>query len=124
MVDSVITNFGKGRIALFLAGSNLIEYPQYTIIGTGSEPVTVTDTELVTSYDRQKFTTTTITSVSGIQFQTDWNVVEVSGIQLTEWGVIGSATGLTGSIWSHHNIDAVTFDGINELRIIENWVVE
>lgn len=123
MTDSVITDYAKGRIALFLAGSNTIEYPRYTIIGTGSATVNVADTELVAAYDRQKLTTSTIQSVSGVQYQTDWNVAEVSGIQLTEWGLIGSSAGLTGSIMTHHNINAVTFDGTNELRIVENLII-
>jgi len=123
MVDSTITDFAKGRTALFLGGSNFIEYPQYSIIGTGSESIGSGDVTLTTSNDRQAFTKITFPSASGIIFQTDWNASEISGIQLTEWGIIGSKTGLTGSIWTHHNIAGITFDGTNELRIVETLIV-
>ena len=118
----IITNTTKNKIIQFIGGSSTI-YPNYFIIGTGSATVSATDTTLVNSKDRQLVTTTTYTSSSGVSWQGDWNVAEVSGLTLTEWGMIPSGTGLTGSIWSHHNIAGLVFDGTNELRIIENWVM-
>ncbi len=123
MVDNIITDHTKGRVALFIGGSNFTEYPQYSIIGTGSATIGSLDVTLVTSSDRQAFTSTTFPTSSGIIFQTDWNAAEMSGIQLTEWGLTGSFPLLTGSIWTHHYIDAVTFDGTNELRILETLIV-
>jgi len=122
MVSDVITNNARNRTALLIGGSSIV-HPQYFIIGTGSETVDVSDTTLVTASDRQEFTSTAYPSASGITWQGDWNAAEISGTQLTEWGVIPSGAELTGSIWSHHNTAAVTFDGTNELRIIETWSV-
>lgn len=122
MVTDIITANAKNKIIQFLGGSSFI-YPNYFIIGTGSATITSGDTTLNTAFDRQLVTSTTYTSSSGISWQGDWNSAEVSGATLTEWGMIPSGTGLTGSIWSHHIIAGVIFDGTNELRLIENWVM-
>lgn len=120
MVDSTITDFSKSRIILSIGGS--VSYPEYFIIGTGSSTVGSTDTALTTAYDRQLFTDTSYPASSGVTFQGDWNVAEISGVSLTEWGLIPSGGALTGSIWTRHYTDAITFDGTNELRIIETLV--
>jgi len=115
-------NYTKNRVALLLGGS-ITEKPYAYMIGIGSSIVSVTDTTLVIPTDRQSFTTITYPSSQKVKFQTDWNSVEISGTQLSEFGLVGSATGTTGSMWSRSVIPSLTFDGTNELRIEETLEV-
>ena len=117
-----VLNYAKNQVALLVAGSTTTA-PTYLIIGTGSATIVAGDTELTTANDRQAVTATTHPSLVKTKWQGDWNSVEMSGIQLTEWGMIGSADLLTGSIWSKEVIPSLTFDGTNELRIEETWEV-
>jgi hypothetical protein len=116
-----ILNEAKDRVALFLGGS-IAEYPQMMMIGTGSALTTSGMSALVTALDRQALTSTTNTTRK-VQWVADWNVLEVSGNQITEFGMCLSGTGLTGSMWSRTGFPAITFDGTNELRIQETWEV-
>ena len=118
----VVTNYGRNRTILLLGGSIAANLDDF-IIGTGSSIVLVADTALVTSIDRQSFTSVTYPTSQKILMQGDWNSVEMSGIQLTEFAVLTSGTGLTGSIWSRTGIPSLTFDGSNELRIEETWEI-
>lgn len=117
-----ITNYGKNQVTILIGGS-LTSGPSYYKIGTGSSTVQNTDTDLLTSTDRQEFTSTSFPNSTQVQFQGDWNVTEMSGIQLAEFGIAGSNTALQGSIWSRTVIPSLTFDGTNELRIQETWEV-
>jgi hypothetical protein len=118
----MINNYTKERLALFLGGST-VEYPQYTLIGTGSATVTSSSTELTTPQDRQAHTSRTYPSARKVQYITDWTSLELSGLNISEFGQIGSATGTTGSLLSKVVFPAITFDGTNELRIQEVWEV-
>jgi len=116
-----ITNYGGNRIALLIGGS-ITNIPESFFIGTGSGIPKLTDTTLIDGKDVQKFTSTTYPSSTKITYQGDWNSIEMSGIQLREFG-IGTGSIATGSIWSRTSLPALNFDGTNELRIIENWEV-
>ena len=115
----MITNYAKNKIMLLSTGSSTSPYISNFIIGTGSSVVTSSDTTLVTATDKQVFTSVSYPSSQKVTFQSDWNSVEISGTQLSEMGLVGSAVGLTGSIWSRLVIPSLTFDGSNELRIEE-----
>lgn len=112
----VITNYTKSRIALFLGGSFAGSIAQM-IIGTGSSTVSASNTVLVTPSDRQLVTEITYPATQKVNWQFDWNSIEMSGLQLKEFGLIASGGALTGSIWSRDIIPNLTFDGTNELRI-------
>ena len=113
----VFLDYGKNRLSQMMGGSAIGSIGQI-IIGTGSSTITIGDTELTTSSDRQTVTSTTFPLHRKVSFQFDWNSVEISGTNaLTEFGLIESGGGLTGSIWSRDIIPALTFDGTNELRI-------
>jgi len=113
----VVVNYEKNRLALFLGGS-VADYPTSVFIGIGSSTAAVTDTTLVSGADAQLFTATSYPSLQKVKWQADWNSVEISGTQLTEFG-IGSGLTATGSIWSITSIPSLTFDGTNELRVEE-----
>lgn len=118
----VITDYTKNKINLFLGGSQT-DFPQYFMIGSGSGAALSSDTELVHAVDRQEFTATSFPSLQRLTNQGDWNSVEMSGIQLRQFGETVSGTGTTGSMWSIVSLPALTFDGTNELRIEETWEV-
>lgn len=117
----VVTNYARNRISLFIGGS-ITDIPTYFIIGSGSGTSLPTNTELIDPVDTQLFTSTSFPSLQKVSQQGDWNSIDMSGIQLKEFGVkVGSE--LTGSIWSRTGIPSLTFDGTNELRIEETWEV-
>ena len=118
----VVTNWAKQQIALLVAGSSTT-YPTYFMIGSGSGTALITQTTLIGATDRQLFTSTNGSTTYKIKWTGDWTSVEMSGLQLREFGVIPSGATTTGSIWSRISLPAVTFDGTNELRTEENWEV-
>jgi len=117
----MITNYAANRITLFIGGSKT-EIPNKFFIGKGSGADLVTQSKLISGADVQSLTEISYPSSAKISFQADWNSVEMSGIQLREFG-LGSGTVSTGSIWSRTALPALNFDGTNELRIVENWEV-
>jgi len=122
----MITNWGKTRVALFLAGSTTIA-PGYMMIGSGSGTVLATQTELIMPSDRQEVTITNGSTPYKVKWTGDWNSVEMSGTALSrlyEWGMCIDGAGTTGSMWSRTAMpNVITFDGTTELRIEENWEI-
>ena len=124
MVTDIINNYAKNRVALLIGGSST-PVPTDMMIGTGSATISVTSTELTTASDRQPFTSNpTFPTSQSINFQGDWNSVEMSGLSLKEFGIAGSGIGTNGSMWSIHVVPAITFDGTNELRVEEVWDIQ
>jgi len=122
----MITNWGKTRVALFLAGSTTTA-PGYMMIGSGSGTVLATQTELILPSDRQEVTITNGSISNKVKWTGDWNSVEMSGTALSrlyEWGMCIDGATTTGSMWSRTAMpNVITFDGTTELRIEENWEV-
>lgn len=116
-----ITNYTKNKTILLIGGSS-VNIPTHFFIGVGSSIDSPTDTTLIDGVDSQTFTTTSYPSLQKVRQQGDWNSVEMSGIQLSEFG-IGDQSDSTGSIWSKTGLPSLTFDGTNELRIEETWEV-
>jgi len=123
----MILDFTKNSLVLMLGGSkvnnNKENYPTYFMIGTGSTPVTPSQTELAEPSDRQAFTTMSYPNSQKIKWQGDWNSSEVSGLAIKEFGMTGSASTTTGSMWSRIVIPTINFDGTSELRVTETWEV-
>ena len=118
----MILNYGKSQTALVMGGS-ATEVPAYMMVGSGSGTAVATQTALINAWDRQPVTSRDCTTVYKIKFTGDWNSVEVSGLQLKEFAVCGSASTTTGSIWSRTSLPSITFDGTKELRIEETWFI-
>lgn len=116
-----VLNYAKNRIALLIGGSSTA-VPGYMLIGSGSGTVALTQGSLFNGVDGQAVTTISYPSNYKIKFQGDWNSVEMSGIQLREFGISTGSTP-TGSVWTRTNIPAITFQGSNELRIEETITV-
>jgi len=117
-----ILNYTKNVLTLTLGGSTSM-YPSYMMIGSGSGTYAATQTSLIAPRDRQLVTATSYPTSTSVKWQGDWTSVEISGTQLREFGMTGSASALTGSMWSRSTFPAITFDGTNELRIEEVWEV-
>ena len=118
----VVTNYARERVALFIGNSGPSP-PTFFIIGSGSGTSSITQTELIAPTDKQAVTATTYPAVQKVTRQGDWNSVEISGLDLKEFGIVGSEAGLAGSVWSRTSIPSVAFDGTNELRIETTWEV-
>ncbi len=112
----MFTNYGREQMTLVMGGS-ITDIPEATLIGTGSGVEVVTQSGLITPVDRQSFTDTTYPSAQSVRKQTDWNSVEMSGIQLQEFGMTGSGSGAQGLVWDRNALPALTFNGTNELRV-------
>lgn len=115
----VFTNFGK-QAATWAIGSNLTNnFIQYVTIGSGSGTVVATDVTLVAETDRNPITgSPDFDTTRKVQFQGDFNSVEMSGTTLTEFGLIASGPSLVGSIWQREGFGSIVFDGTNELQIL------
>lgn len=120
-----ILNYALNRTILLLGGSILNtgsqNYANYFMLGTGSSTVSSTQDSLLTAADRQAMTNKTYPSYQKIKFQGDWNSVELSGLTISEFGVCGSEPTITGSMWSRSVFEGATFDGTQEMRILETW---
>lgn len=114
----MILDYCKNRVTLLIGGS-ISEYPSWTMIGSGSGVALASQTTLFNGWDRQEVTAVTYPTATKVKYQTDWNSVEVSGLQLREFGVTISGAGITGSMWTKSTLPAITFDGTNELRTEE-----
>lgn len=122
----VFTNFGRQAVAWRLGSSLPNLYIQHIGIGSGSGTVSVIDTTLVNEVNRVSITgSPNFTEVRKATFQADFNSVQMSGIHLTEFGLIdvASGTGFTGSMWQREGFGSVVFDGTNELQITSSLQV-
>lgn len=111
----VITTYAKEQLAVRL-GSN-IGFPICMAIGSGSGLVSTSNVNLIGEVDRQLFTSTDFTTPRNMIVITDWSSLEMSGIQLKEFGAFSTSGANTGSCWNREGFSNITFDGTNELRI-------
>ena len=93
------------------------------LIGSGTTAASVGDLTLQKAWDSQAVTSTSYSTAYKIKWQGDWSTSEMNGSTFSEWAMLPSGGALTGSIWSRTVVPTITFDGTNELRIEENWIV-
>ena len=115
----VYTNYGK-QAAAWAIGSNLTNnFIQYVAIGSGSGTVAVTNVTLVAETDRNVITgSPDFDTARKVEFQADFNSVELSGTVLFEFGLLTSGPSLVGSVWQREGFGSIVFDGTNELQIL------
>lgn len=88
-------------------------------IGSGSGTVALTDVILVGERDRNLITgSPDFDTVRKVQFQGDFNSVEMSGTTLFEFGLLASGPSVVGSLWQREGFGSIVFDGTNELQIL------
>lgn len=122
----VFTNVGKEYVAFRLGSSLPSLFVENIGIGDGSGTAVVTDTTLVNEVNRTGITgSPDFTTVRKVGFQADFNSIQMSGINLTEFGLfdVASGTGFLGSTWQREAFGSIVFDGTNELQIISTLEV-
>lgn len=111
-----ITNYGISGNSLMWAGS--ANPPRYLEIGSGSGTFLPT---LGSLYDaigsRIDFTTRDIGTAAQVDFQWDKNSVDMSGVNLREILIGGSAATDSNDGWFIANFPSTAFDGTNELQV-------
>ena len=120
----VITLIAKSGTALLIAGTST-SYPNFMRIGSGSGAELNTATGLYAEHTglHKAFTETTVSTLRKVKWTGDWNSVEMSGLQLTEFALSLGSTG--NQIYHYVNLgNAISFDGTNELRVEINWELQ
>jgi len=115
----VFTNAGRQFVAWGL-GSNLGKFIAHTAVGDGSGTALVTNTTLVSERNRTSITgSPDFSTAQKATFQADFNSVQMSGINLTEFGLTDTTSGTSqaGSMWQREAFGSVVFDGSNELQV-------
>ena len=116
----VLTDEAKSKMALLLYGSGVI--PQYCGIGIGSGEVATSNIALITKTGTRALYSTGDTSTpKEITWTFDFNSVNMSGVNLTEYGIFEQVA--TGSTWSREGFDGIQFDGANELQIQTSYTI-
>src|SRR3990167_8822468 len=116
----MMTNYSAQALTWAL-GSNLPNnYIQYFAVGSGSGTAVVTNTTLAGETGSRVLITGSpdFTTSRKVTFQGDFNTIQMSGIQLTEFGLFASGASQTGSVWQREAFSSITFDGTNELQVI------
>lgn len=115
----VATNY-LAQSVIWGLGSNLTNQNiQYLAIGSGSGLIATSNTTLYAeSGNRMAFTgSPDFTTSKAVSFQFDYSALQISGINLSEFGLFASGPALTGSLYAVEGFPFVNFDGTNELQI-------
>lgn len=114
----VFTNAGKQFVAWRLGSALNTSFISNIGIGDGSGTGLVTNTTLVNERLRTNITGSPDFSTSRkVVFQGDFNSVQMSGINLSEFGLFTSGAAGIGSTWQRESFGSIVFDGTNELQI-------
>ncbi len=114
------TDTGRKMITIRL-GSATPEPIGFIGIGSGSGTASVSDSTLLNNVNRINLTgSPDFTTDQKVTFQGDLNSIQMSGIDLTEFGLseTASGTGFPGSMWLRESFGSIVFDGSNELQVI------
>jgi hypothetical protein len=110
----VVTNNGLSVIAGIIGNSGLA-VPSHFAIGSGNTAASVNDTTLEHEYDRNSITSTDLTIAKSVTWIGDFSSTEVSGLALTEFGLLNSGAG--GNLFHREVIGSIQFDGDVELQL-------
>lgn len=118
-----VTNYAKQQIALLVGGSS-VSTPLYLAVGSGSGTESPSRSGLIFEMNRAGFTTgyPDLSTVNKIKYRADFNVLQMSGIDLYEFGTFVESSG--GQAWHITQLPfQATFDGTNELVVEITWEV-
>jgi hypothetical protein len=111
-----LTNNSVSGTALLLVGSGA--FPQYGVIGTGSATFAPAVGSMISEIgSRSIWFTRDITTVGEVNFEYQYNSIQMSGITLKEFGIAVGSTTNAQDLWNRETIPATLFDGSNELII-------
>jgi len=113
------TNFGVQASVWNMGSSISNNYIQYYGIGIGSATSLITDVILSNETGLKTAITGSpdFTFARKVTFIGNFNSVQMSGVQLAEYGLFASGTAGVGSIWFRESFSHLTFDGTNELEL-------
>ena len=111
------TNEGAQFVA-FRIGSAVPSFIGAMEVGSGSGTAIVGNTTLVAGSIKKIITgSPDFSEARKAGFQVDFNSVEMSGLELTEFGLFISGPLNIGSVWLREAFGSVIFDGTNELQV-------
>lgn len=114
----VFTNYGRSGNTLLWAGS--ADKPEWCAIGSGSgaELAAVGSLFAEVLSERKQFTTRDISVANETTWTFDFSSTTMSGIELKEFGLAGSAAKNSQTLWTREGLaNAITFNGSNELQV-------
>jgi hypothetical protein len=109
-----VTTNGLSAIAAIIGASGL-SVPTHFAIGSGNTAANIADTTLENEWDRNAVTSRDLTIAKSVTWIGDFSSVEVSGLALTEFGLLNSAAG--GNLFHRDVIGSIQFDGEVELQL-------
>lgn len=113
------TNTGAEFVALRLGSSLPDRFITSIGIGSGSGTSNITDVTLIAETQRSLITgSPNFTEVRKVQFQADFNTVEMSGTFFREFGIFTESGTGVGSLWQKESFPEIEFDGTNELQVL------
>lgn len=113
------TQYGVQAL-IWKLGSNLGSlFVNHYAIGIGSTVSTIGDVTLANETGVRNIITGSpdFTTARKVTFLGDFNSVQMSGVQLAEFGLFASGATTIGSIWFRSSFNPITFDGTNELSL-------
>lgn len=120
----VVTNWAKQALTYAIGSTITNNYISYCAIGSGSGTALGTQTTLIGEAKRTAITgSPDFTTTYQVEFQADFNSIQMSGINLSEYGFISSGAFQIGSIWQREAFGSVAFDGTSELQLLANFEV-
>lgn len=111
-----ITNIGINTIR-GLIGSPQPTNPTHLAIGSGTTAFAVTDTQLEGEVDRNELTSYDNSVNKVATFIADFSSTEISGLNVSEFGLFNTGTVDTGSIFQREVITNLAFEGDRELQV-------
>jgi len=109
-----ITENGLRAIAAIIGGSGL-NVPSHTAIGSGTTAESVNDTTLDKEFDRNPVSSVSLSIPKNVTWITDFDSVEISGLNFTEFGLFNSGTG--GNLFHREVTGSILFEGDRELQV-------
>lgn len=103
----VVTNAGLDAISKVIGGSGAV--PGYFAIGSGNTSPTTGDTTLEYETDRNAYSSVDTSVNKTITWIGDFTSTEVSGLSLTEFGLLNAAS--NGNLFHREVIGSIVFDG-------------
>jgi hypothetical protein len=119
----MISNYAREQVALLIGHSGNNIGSGYLAIGSGSGTLSVATTGLLNYWDRNQFTGGSVdcTTAQQITMLTDFNSIELSGLTARQFGVFVESSG--GKAWQVEQMNAITFNGTQELQVEITWQV-
>ncbi|MCH7534134.1 MAG: hypothetical protein IH948_00010 [Bacteroidetes bacterium] len=120
----VFLDYGRQALAWALGSDITNNHIQMFAIGSGSGTALTADVILIGEKDRTLITgSPNFDTARKVEFQGDFNSVQMSGITLFEFGLVASGVSDVGSLWQREGFGSIVFDGTLELQLISNLEV-